>query len=82
MPLRSGGDAVPVEPWEPPGAKAEAGLIAAQQRGRAVRFDADGVGEARWMPVDQRPRSTARDSAKSNGAITQTIQLSSNQASN
>jgi hypothetical protein len=29
---------------EPPGAEAEAGLIAAQQRGRTVRFDAIGVG--------------------------------------
>jgi hypothetical protein len=33
------------EPWEPPGAEAEAGLIAAQQRGGTVRSDAIGVGE-------------------------------------
>ena len=32
------------EPWEPPGAEAEAGQTAAQQRGRTVRFDAIGVG--------------------------------------
>ena len=32
------------ELWEPRGAEAEAGLTAAQQRGRAVRFDAIGVG--------------------------------------
>ena len=41
--------AVHFEPWEPSGAEAEAGLTAAQQRGRTVRFDAVGAGgRSRW----------------------------------
>jgi hypothetical protein len=41
------------ELWEPPAAEAEAGLTAAQQRGRTVSFDAIGVGVARLMSADQ-----------------------------
>jgi hypothetical protein len=36
--------AMDFELWEPPGVTVEAGLTAAQQRERAVRFDAIGVG--------------------------------------
>jgi hypothetical protein len=69
-----------LEPWEPPGAKAEPGLIAAQQRGCTVRFDAIGVGGE--VDAGLRLRATARDSAKSNEAIKRAIRRSSNKLGN
>ena len=54
------------ELWEPLGA--EAGLISVQLRGRAVRFDAIGVG-GRSMLAGECGRSAAKESAISLEAI-------------